>query len=102
MRRTVSKHRPNDSPRGDVTRTCGYCGVEWHRSKLRRDAAGILACPDDQPGLDAVTLSEGNAELGGHRRMGQYTNESDGGIDPPNTTPAPPFVAPDGHKAPTW
>lgn len=96
MRRTVTRHRSPDSPAGDTTRTCGYCGVEWHRSKLRRDAAGLLACPDDQPGLDSVSLSEGNAARAGQRRLGQYTDLSDGGIDPPNTTPAPPFKSPNG------
>jgi len=37
--------------------------VLYYRSQLRRDAAGLLACPDELPGLDSVTLSEGNAEL---------------------------------------
>lgn len=96
MRRTVHRHRPPTSPAGDTLRTCGYCGVEWYRSQLQRDAAGILACPDDQSGLDAVSLSKGNADAASHHRMGQHTGDSDGGIDPPNTTPSPGFVNPNG------
>jgi hypothetical protein len=102
MRSSFGKHRPSDSPRGDTQRACSYCGVYWLRSKLRRDAAGLLACPDDQDGLDAVTLTEGNAALSGNRQLGNYIDESDGNIDPPNTDRYPGFVSPDGHKAPTW
>jgi hypothetical protein len=40
---------------------CDYCGVYWYRSKMRLDAAGYLACPDDQKGLDVVSLARGNA-----------------------------------------
>ncbi len=59
--RTISHHRPRNSPRGDTTAICDYCGVQWYRSALRKDRAGNLACPDDVDGLDRVTLSEGNA-----------------------------------------
>jgi len=37
---------------------CDYCGVNWRRSKLIRDRAGYLVCPDDRGGRDAVTLAE--------------------------------------------
>jgi hypothetical protein len=40
---------------------CSYCGVQWRRSQLRRDASQLLACPDCDTGLDVVSLSEGNA-----------------------------------------
>lgn len=96
MRRTIPRKRPRTSPHGDTERECSYCGVVWLRSQLRRDAAGLLACPDDVSGLDAVTLSEGNANWASQHRMGQFTGESDGGIEPPNTTPAPPFKNPNG------
>lgn len=40
---------------------CDYCGVAWRRSQMRKDRAGLWACPDDVKGRDVVTLSEGNA-----------------------------------------
>lgn len=40
---------------------CDYCGVMWRRSQMRKDRAGLLACPDDVKGRDTVTLAEGNA-----------------------------------------
>lgn len=43
---------------------CDYCGVYWMRSRMRLDASGYYACPDDQSGRDAVTLSRQNAEGG--------------------------------------
>lgn len=38
---------------------CDYCDVRWHRSDLRMNAEGFLACPDDYDGrtgreLDAL------------------------------------------------
>lgn len=58
--RTIGLQRPADSPRGDYATRCDYCGVRWLRSKLRRDASGLLACPDET-GADMVTLSRANA-----------------------------------------
>lgn len=46
---------------GDFRAKCGYCGVMWMRSEMVRDAAAILACPDDQAGKDLVTLARENA-----------------------------------------
>lgn len=40
---------------------CGHCGVAWRRSKLYRDAAGTLTCPDEGPGLSGVALDAINA-----------------------------------------
>lgn len=37
---------------------CDVCGVEWLHSDLVRDASGILRCPDDRAGRDAVTIAE--------------------------------------------
>lgn len=60
--RTVGRKRPSTSPRGDVQVLCDYCGVQWYRHRLRRDAAGLLSCPDDNDvGRDVVTLSRENA-----------------------------------------
>lgn len=42
---------------GDYTAMCDLCGVYWPRSKLWKDAAGSLRCPDEGDGRDAVTLS---------------------------------------------
>lgn len=33
----------------------------WPRNRMRRDRSGLLACPDDMTGRDAVTLDAGNA-----------------------------------------
>lgn len=33
----------------------------YYRWELRRDRAGLLACPDEGDGRDMVTLGEGNA-----------------------------------------
>jgi hypothetical protein len=60
--RTIGWHWPR-SALGDYTWRCDYCGVAWRRSQLRRDGAGLLVCPDEGPGEDAVTLSEKNQDL---------------------------------------
>lgn len=59
--RTVGKHWPHRAPRGDTQGFCGYCGVQWRMSQMRRDRSGVWACPDDIRGRDRVTLDEGNA-----------------------------------------
>lgn len=41
---------------------CDYCGSIWYRSQLYKDGAGMLVCPDEGEGLDAVTLNELNAQ----------------------------------------
>lgn len=91
--RTITRHWPRSSPQGDYQATCDYCGVQWRRSQLRRDASGLLACPDDQPGLDAVSLSKGNAEamsLGKRRVVSRDGSNWDG----PQTDVAPEFTPP--------
>jgi hypothetical protein len=81
--KTISKHWPRNAPRGDRPAICGYCGVQWRRSQLRRDRSGLLACPDDRKGLDVVSLAEGNARLARRRRPatgpddGHYDNATD-------------------------
>lgn len=59
---------------------CDYCSIMWHRSKLIRDAAGFLACPDDQKGRDIVTLNKLNAQSAMQRRP-VYRHDG-GGTDP--------------------
>ena len=53
---TKPRKYPFPAPPGEYSTTCDYCGCEWYRSDLRRDASGFLACPDDQDGRDTVTL----------------------------------------------
>lgn len=76
---------------------CSYCGVQWRRSQLHRDRSENLACPDCAPGLDVVSLSEGNAELmrsQGPREIGPV----DGGFDHFVSPPSPGFVDPNGPR----
>lgn len=40
----------------EIEDVCDYCGVSWHRKKLRLDAAGFLACPDDSRGRTAIEI----------------------------------------------
>jgi hypothetical protein len=92
--RTIGKRLPaGHGP--DRCAICSYCGVQWLRSQLRRDASGNLACPDDAPGLDVVSLSEGNARLmrsQGPRSIGP----NDGGYDYFVSPPDPGFIDPNG------
>lgn len=37
-------------PRRNWAEDCDYCGVKWHRSELRMNESGFLACPDDRDG----------------------------------------------------
>lgn len=98
--RTISRHRPQKSPPGDIVCLCSYCGVAWYRSQLIRDMAGNLACPDELPGRDVVTLALGNAELAATRKLGRYiSSDAAGTLEAPNTVLAPPTIYPDGRKA---
>lgn len=66
--RTIGRHWPSKAPRGDFQALCDYCGVMWRRSQLKRDRAGMLACPDDAKGKDGVTLAQENAAQAGQPR----------------------------------
>jgi len=95
--RTVGRHW-DGRPRNDVLSNCSYCGVLYPRSKLRRDRAGLLACPKDRGG-DVVTLSEGNAQAA--QRYGHKPPHPDPGqydIDATDTPPTPPW----GPDEPTF
>lgn len=61
MRTIARKYSPLPGPPGERRVSCDYCGITWMRSQCRRDAAGFLACPDDQDGRDTVTLDRANA-----------------------------------------
>ena len=58
---TIGKHA-GEAHRSDYVATCAYCGAAWYRSRLRRNAAGQLICPDDAHIRDPVTLSRLNAQ----------------------------------------
>ncbi len=55
--RTI-RHRHRSGERGVAT--CGYCGTRWNRSDLYRDQAGLLTCPQEGRGRDAVALTKAN------------------------------------------
>ena len=74
--RTIGRHWPK-SWRGSYAAHCDYCGVRWPRFKMVRDAAGLLACPDDQPGRDTVTLDRENAA--GAAEASHHGADGDGG-----------------------
>ncbi len=79
---------------------CSYCGAQWRRSQLRRDASGNLACPDEGPGLDIVSLSEGNARLM-RSQAPRDPGPNDGAYDRFVCPPDPGFVDPNRAPPPT-
>lgn len=89
--RTNGRHRSNRSPPGDTRRLCSYCGVEWYRSELVRDASHNLAGPCCQAGRDIVTLAVGNAMLASRHSIGEPQMASDGSIDSTPTEVPPPL-----------
>lgn len=78
---------------------CSYCGVQWRRSQLRRDASQNLACPDCAPGLDVVSLSEGNARLM-RSQQPKVVGPNDGAYDTFVCPPSPGFIDPNGPPKP--
>lgn len=58
--RTMPRNFPRSAPRYDYAADCDYCGARYLRSRLVRDAAGLLACPIDSRGRDRVTLQRAN------------------------------------------
>lgn len=89
--RTIGTQWP-ESRRGDRQAQCDICKVVWYRSQLTRKADGLLYCPDDVDGRDAVTLSVGNAE--GSRRRGRRPNTGGSLYKDPvePTPPLPPWI----------
>lgn len=85
MAKTIGRHHPASSPRGETVAVCAYCGVHWHRSKLKVDEAGNLYCPDEGQGRDVVALSRENQERARKRnRLPQ--NKRQGGYEKPTFT----------------
>lgn len=56
--RTIGRHWPTTTANGDRPARCDYCGAMWPLSKLVRDQANLLRCPQEGPGPDAVELSK--------------------------------------------
>lgn len=57
MARTIGRRAPKDE-RGVAL--CDRCGTRWPRSKLWRDLEGLLNCPQEGRGRDAVALTKAN------------------------------------------
>jgi len=66
MSLSIPRRYLGPAPAGERRVECAYCGLTWMRSDCIRDAAGRLACPDDQDGRDEVTLARLNAEGAEH------------------------------------
>lgn len=66
-------------PPWDYAATCDYCGTRWPRSKMYRDGAGLLVCPTEGDGLDAVTLNRDNARMARRDTHRRLRNKHDGG-----------------------
>ena|GEM_PF-1587262 len=97
--RTIGRRWP-EAQGPDRQTICSYCGVQWRRSQLTRDASANLACPDCAPGLDIVSLTEGNARLM-RSRQPKTVGPSDGNFDQFTSPPSPGFVNPNGPPQPT-
>ncbi len=54
MSRSVPR---NIDHKGEFLSRCDVCSVPYLRSALRRCEDGLLRCPDDLPGRNAVTLA---------------------------------------------
>lgn len=64
---------------GDPVANCSYCGALYHRSELRRDRSGFLACEMDY-GNDLTTLDVANA-AGASRTKKRRTVGDAGAMD---------------------
>lgn len=60
---TIGRHYHGPLP--ETEGVCDYCGVAWHRRKLKLTAEGYLACPDDWKGRTALELDRARAAAAG-------------------------------------
>ena len=58
--KTIPRRYHGEAPAGECRKSCDYCGMTWMRSVMRRDAAGLLRCPDCADGRDTVTCDRDN------------------------------------------
>lgn len=94
MSRTIGRKRPASSPIGDYTAMCSHCGVVWYRSEMWVDRQGLLVCPDEGKGRDAVTLSELVAQTSARPKRRVIPRDGyplDHNDDPPDTGNPVPF-----------
>ncbi len=61
--RTVGRHRPKSSPKGDYLTFCSYCGTAYLRSQLYVDSTGLFVCPDEGVGLDVIATEQANLDM---------------------------------------
>jgi hypothetical protein len=57
---TIGKHY--QGPLHNYTDMCDYCGVFWHRDKLKLNAMAYLECPDCPQGFTPIELAEISAQ----------------------------------------
>jgi hypothetical protein len=57
MARTIGRRR-RQGERGSAL--CDRCGTRWNRSDLWRDLEGLLNCPQEGRGRDAIALTKAN------------------------------------------
>ena len=70
--RSIPTRLPMNTAIRETRSLCSYCGASWLSGDLRRDGAGLLACPLEGDGLDVVTLGKANAEAArAHRQRKQ-------------------------------
>jgi hypothetical protein len=57
MTRTIGRRRKLGETGSSL---CDRCGTRWPRSSLWRDLEGLLNCPQEGKGRDAVSLTKAN------------------------------------------
>ena len=60
---SIPRKYPHYGARGEYQADCAYCGLKYYRrlGRMKRDAAGFLACEECAEGRDSVTLDRLNA-----------------------------------------
>ncbi len=83
--RTI-RHRHRSGERG--TALCDRCGTRWNRSDLWRDQEGLLNCPQEGRGRDAVALTKANvASAKAYARSYDRPTRYPGAFDRETATP---------------
>lgn len=91
---TIGRH--HRGPRRDYQHACDVCGVNWLRSQLRRNANGVLVCPDDIGGRVETQLDRLRHPPFGIPIVG--TTASSYNLDP---SPAGTGTAPEPEETPS-
>lgn len=91
--RTIGRKR-RSGERG--TAICDRCGTRWNRSDLWRDLEGMLNCPQEGRGRDAVALTKANvASAKAYARSYDRPPRFPGRLD--NDEPATPIASVTGN-----